>query len=605
MKSLSLTLASLRAAYGEGVRVEDVMSEVLARIEAYSDKAVWIARADTGALIAQARALDAMSREERGRMALFGVPFAVKDNIDVVGLPTSAACPAFAYLPKESAEVVRRLTAAGAIVLGKTNLDQFATGLVGTRSPHGAPRSVFNADYISGGSSSGSAVAVAAGFASFALGTDTAGSGRVPAAFNNIVGLKPSKGLLSTRGVVPACRSLDCVSIFALNAEDAGAVFHQAAVFDAGDSYARALMPSEPIIAGAKFTFAAPRAADLTFFGDSEAERLFGEALTRLEDLGGRARRIDFAPFRDVAELLYEGPWVAERTAAVGRFMDENLKDVDPTVAAIVAGGRKRTAVETFEAFHKLQSLSRKIAAIMSEIDVLVVPTAPTTYRVADVMAEPVKLNSRLGTYTNFMNLADLAGLAVPAGIGANGLPFGITLCAPAFAEARLLELGARVHAALGLGAGGPALNARKTDEAYIELAVVGAHMSGLPLNHELTSRGAMFVERSRSSANYKFYALAGGPPFRPGMIRQAAGGGGSIELEVWRLPRAAMGDFMAGIPMPLCIGTVELANGRLVKGFLCEPEGIAGAEDITHFGGWRAYMAGKAAVIPVKAASD
>tara|TARA_R110000868_G_scaffold242393_4_gene497902 strand:+ start:3061 stop:4872 length:1812 start_codon:yes stop_codon:yes gene_type:complete len=603
MKSLSLTLSSLRAAYGEGVRVEDVIGEVLSRIEAYVDKAVWIARADEEVLLAQARALDAMSREERGRMALFGVPFAVKDNIDVAGLPTSAACPAFAYQPKESAEVVRRLTAAGAIVLGKTNLDQFATGLVGTRSPYGAPRSVFNAEYISGGSSSGSAIAVAAGFASFALGTDTAGSGRVPAAFNNIVGLKPSKGLLSTRGVVPACRSLDCVSIFALNAEDAGAVFHQAAVFDAGDPYARALMPSDPIIAGAKFTFAAPRAADLAFFGDSEAERLFGEALTRLEDLGGRARRIDFSPFREVAELLYDGPWVAERTVAVGRFIEAHPKDVEPTVAAIIAGGRTRTAVEAFEAFHKLQSLSRKIASIMAEIDVLVVPTAPTTYKVAEVMAEPVKLNSRLGTYTNFMNLADLAGLAVPAGIGANGLPFGITFCAPAFAEARLLELGSRFHSALGLGAGGPAINARKTDETYIELAVVGAHMSGLPLNHELTSRGAMFVERSRSSATYRFYALAGGPPFRPGMIRTA--GGGSIELEVWRLPRAAMGDFMAGIPMPLCIGTVELANGRLVKGFLCEPEGIAGAEDITHFGGWRAYMAAKAASVVAKAASD
>lgn len=604
MRYLSLTLASLRAAYDEGMRVEDVMGEVLARMDAYADKAVWIARADADVLIAQARVLDAMSREQRGRMALFGVPFAVKDNIDVVGLPTSAACPAFAYQPKESAEVVKRLTAAGAIVLGKTNLDQFATGLVGTRSPYGAPRSVFNADYISGGSSSGSAVAVAAGFASFALGTDTAGSGRVPAAFNNIVGLKPTRGLLSTRGVVPACRSLDCVSIFALNAEDAGAVFHQAAVFDAGDPYARALMPSEPIIAGAKFIFAAPRAADLAFFGDNEAERLFGEALARLEELGGQARRIDFSPFREVAELLYEGPWVAERTAAVGHFMDEHPKEVDPTVAAIVAGGRKRTAVETFEALHKLQALSRKIAIIMAEVDVLVVPTAPTTYSVAEVMAEPVKLNSRLGTYTNFMNLADLSGLAVPAGLCANGLPFGITLCAPAFAEARLLELGVRIHAALRLGAGAPALNARKTDEAYIELAVVGAHMSGLPLNHELTSRGAMFVERSRSSAHYRFYALAGGPPFRPGLIRRGDSGG-SIELEVWRLPRAAMGDFMAGIPMPLCIGTVELANGRLVKGFLCEPEGIAGAEDITHFGGWRAYMAGKAAEMPVKAASD
>lgn len=603
MRSLSLDLVSLKSAYAEGVRVEDVIAEVIRRINSYGDQAVWISRVDADELLAKARVQDAMSREERGRLALFGVPFAVKDNIDVGGIPTTAACPAYAYEPKESAEVVKRLVAAGAIVLGKTNLDQFATGLVGTRSPYGAPRSVFNADYISGGSSSGSAVAVAAGLASFALGTDTAGSGRVPAAFNNIVGLKPSKGLLSTRGVVPACRSLDCVSIFALSAEDAGAIFHQAAVFDAGDPYARALMPSDPIVAGANFTFAAPRAADLTFFGDSEAERLFGEAVTRLEDLGGRARRIDFAPFREAAALLYEGPWVAERTAAVGRFLEEHPKEVDATVAAIIAGGRTRTAVEVFDAFQRLQILTRKIATIMSEIDVLVVPTAPTTYKVEEVKAEPVKLNSRLGTYTNFMNLADLSGLAVPAGIDATGLPFGVTLCAPAFGEARLLELGARFHAALGLGAGGPMLNQGLLDDAFIELAVVGAHMSGLPLNHELTSRGAMFVERVRTAPLYKFYALAGGPPFRPGMVRVESGA--AIELEVWRLPRSAFGDFMAGVPAPLCIGTVELSTGRKVKGFLCEAAGIMGADDITSFGGWRAYMAAKAKPVPQQAASD
>tara|TARA_R110000824_G_scaffold118960_2_gene271605 strand:- start:228516 stop:230327 length:1812 start_codon:yes stop_codon:yes gene_type:complete len=603
MRSLSLSLVSLRTAYADGVRVEDVVNEVLRRMDAYEDKAVWIARADRDNLLARARELDAMSPEVRCRQPLFGTVFAVKDNIDVAGLPTSAACPAYSYHPVESAEVVKHLVAAGAIVLGKTNLDQFATGLVGTRSPHGAPRSVFNAEYISGGSSSGSAVAVAAGLASFALGTDTAGSGRVPAAFNNIVGLKPSKGLLSTRGVVPACRSLDCVSIFALNTEDAEAVFRQAAVFDPLDSYSRALMPSDPVVAGAPFTFAAPRAADLQFFGDSEAERLFGEAITRLEDLGGRARRIDFSPFREAANLLYEGPWVAERTAAIGKFIDANIKDVDPVVAGIIQGGRKRTSVETFEAFHRLQALSRTISTIMSDIDVLVVPTAPTIYRVSDVLAEPVKLNSRLGTYTNFMNLADLSGIAVPAGIGANGLPFGITLVAPAFAEASVLELAARFHSALGISSGGPLLQAKAEDAAFIELAVVGAHMSGLPLNHELTSRGGMFVERGRTAAAYRFYALAGGPPYRPGLVRMH--GGGQIEIEVWRLPRAAMGDFMAGVPSPLCIGTLELANGKLVKGFLCEANGLEGAEEITRFGGWRAYMASKAKNASISAASD
>lgn len=601
MKTLSLSLRSLKEVYAEGVRVEDVVSEVLRRVDAYADPAVWIARADAEALLMRARKLDSLSREERGRLALFGVPFAVKDNIDVAGLPTTAACPAYSYMPKQSAEVVKHLVNAGALVIGKTNLDQFATGLVGTRSPYGAPRSVFNSDYVSGGSSSGSAVAVAAGLVSFSLGTDTAGSGRVPAAFNNIVGLKPSRGLLSTRGVVPACASLDCVSIFALSTEDAGAVFHQAAVFDPQDPYSRALMPNDPVIAGASFTFAAPRAADLAFFGDSEAERLFNEAITRLEDLGGHAQRIDFAPFREVAALLYEGPWVAERTAAVGKFVEAHPKDVDPTVGGIILGGRTRTAVEAFEAFHRLQALTRKIAMIMTGVDVLVVPTAPTTYRVDEVMADPVRLNSRLGTYTNFMNLADLSGIAVPAGIGANGLPFGITLAAPAFREARLMELGARVHTALGLAAGGPQLQAKAEDESFIELAVVGAHMSGLPLNPELTSRGGMFVERTKTAPAYRFYALAGGPPFRPGLVRVETGGA-SIELEVWRLPRAAFGDFMAGVPSPLCIGTLELVSGRKVKGFLCEASGLQGAEEITRFGGWRPFMASKQAATTVSA---
>jgi allophanate hydrolase len=308
-------------------------------------------------------------------------------------------------------------------------------------------------------------------------------------------------------------------------------------------------------------------------------------------------------PFREAAALLYEGPWVAERTAAVGRFIDQNFKACDPTVAGIIQGGRGRLAVEAFEAFHRLQVLNRKIASIMSEIDVLVVPTAPTTYKVSEIADEPVKLNSRLGTYTNFMNLADLSGLAVPAGIGAGGLPFGITLCAPAFAEAKLLELGGRYHAALGVRAGGPMLMESEQDDTFLELVVVGAHMSGLPLNHELTSRGGMFVERVRTAPSYRFYALAGGPPFRPGLVKQE--GGASIEVEVWRLPRRAFGDFMAGVPQPLCIGTVDLASGRSVKGFLCETGGLAGAEDITHFGGWRAFMASKQMVPPISAASD
>ncbi len=460
MKALSFSLPSLRAAFASGVRAEDVAREALARAEACNDPAVWISRFEDEEVLARARALDALRQEQRALMPLFGVPFAVKDNIDVAGIPTTAGCPAYAYQPKEDAFVVARLVAAGAIPIGKTNLDQFATGLVGTRSPLGAPRSVFNHEFISGGSSSGSAVAVAAGIVSFALGTDTAGSGRVPAAFNNIVGLKPSRGLLSTRGVVPACRSLDCVSVFALTVADAGAIFDAAAIFDPADIFARTRMPETPSASSGGFTFAVPRASDLKFFGDDEAACLFEAASERLEELGGRARWIDFSMFEEAAALLYEGPWVAERFAAVGDFIEKHGAETDPTVRGIVLGARERSAVETFEAMYKLEALKRRAQRLFAEIDLLMVPTAPTIYRVADVMAEPVKLNSRLGTYTNFMNLLDMAGIAIPAGIReagpAAGLPFGVTFCAPAFSEARLAAFASAFETAQGLAPGGP-----------------------------------------------------------------------------------------------------------------------------------------------------
>ena len=594
MKSLFFSLAALRAGFASGLRAEDVAREALARADAFSDPAVWISRFAAGDVIARAQALDALSPAQKAMMPLFGVPFAVKDNIDVAGLPTTAACPAFAYTPERHAMVVERLIAAGAIPLGKTNLDQFATGLVGTRSPHGAPRSVFNADYISGGSSSGSAVAVAGGIVSFALGTDTAGSGRIPAAFNNIVGLKPSRGLISAAGVVPACRSLDCVSVFALTVADASEIFDASAAFDAADIYARTRMPETPVTPGTDFTYAVPRAADLRFFGDDEAARLFEEAVSRFEELGGRARRIDFSLFEEAAALLYEGPYVAERFAAVGHFMEAHKGDSDPTVGNIILSAKARSAADVFEAGYALEALKRRAAALFAGVDFLMVPTAPTTYRVDEVMTEPVKLNSRLGTYTNFMNLLDLCGIAIPAGFretGAlKGLPFGVTLAAPAFSDRRIAAYAAIFEAAQGLAPGGPR-DAAPSDEGFIELAVVGAHMSDLPLNHELTSRGAMFVERTRTAPHYRFYALAGGPPFRPGLVRVAEGGA-AIELEVWRVPRAAFGSFMAGVPQPLCIGTLDLASGKKVKGFLCEASGLDGAEEITAYGGWRAFMA-------------
>jgi allophanate hydrolase len=524
-------------------------------------------------------------------MPLFGIPFAIKDNIDCIGLPTTAGCPAFSYMPSRAATVVQRLVDAGAIPMGKTNLDQFATGLVGTRSPHGAPRSVFNKDYISGGSSSGSAVAVAAGLVSFALGTDTdtAGSGRVPAAFNNIVGLKPSRGLLSTRGVVPACRSLDCVSIFALDTSDAKAVFEVAAASDENDPLSRAAPVTQNFPKAGEFTFAVPRSESLQFFGDLEAERLYRRALMALEALGGKRKEIDFAVFSQAAALLYDGAFVAERYAAVGDFIEKHQQDVDPVVGAIILASKDRAAqLESDQ--HKLEMLKEKAAALLSVVDVMVLPTTPTIYRVSEIEHDPVLLNSRLGTYTNFMNLLDLCGVAIPAGIAENGLPYGITLAAPAFAERFLIEIATRFERASSNTPGAPHLAAID----WIDIAVVGAHMSGLPLNHELSSRGAQFQERTKTAPSYRLYALPGGPPFRPGLAR-VEWDGAAIELEIWRLPASQWGSFMAGVPQPLCVGTLELFSGQKVKGFLCETVALREAADITAYGGWRAYMASKA----------
>lgn len=583
MTTTSLDLPELRARYAEGISVEQVMTGLLARIDAYEDDAVWIARFSLEKILERARALDALPHVKKVKLALFGVPFAVKDNIDVAGLPTTAACPAFAYNPERSAAVIERLEAAGAIVLGKTNLNQFATGLNGTRSPHGAPRSVFNKDYISGGSSSGSSVAVAAGLASFSLGTDTAGSGRVPAAFNNIVGLKPTKGLLSTRGVVPACRSLDCVSVFALTVNDALSVTRVAAGFDAEDPFSRASI-ARPDMQYRRI--AMPPASHISSNCDPETARLFFSSVDLLGQLGFEVSEIDYAPFAETAALLYEGPWVAERTAAVGSFVEAHPDAINPVVRTIVEGGKSRNAIEGFEASYRLAALHRQAHALLDGFDAMLVPTAPATFTVAQMEADPIALNSRLGLYTNFMNLLDLSGIAFPAGFGNDGLPVGITLAGKAFDEEKLADIGRLFAAALSIAPGGPLAQ----EEARLEIVAVGAHMSGLPLNRELTARGATLVEKGMTAPHYRLYALPGGPPARPGLLRHADGV--AIAIEVWSMPLRHFGSFMAGIPAPLCIGTVELASGRKVKGFLCEPYGLEGALDVSNFGGWRHYLA-------------
>jgi allophanate hydrolase len=597
--------------------VTGVMEHVLDHVAQAPERHVWISMLPAERVLAYARALESRSPES---LPLYGVPFAIKDNIDLEGVVTTAACPDYAYMPKASAHAVQRLIEAGAIPIGKTNLDQFATGLVGTRSPYGACRNSVDPDYISGGSSAGSAVAVAAGLVSFSLGTDTAGSGRVPAAFNNIVGLKPTCGRLSTSGVVPACRSIDCVSIFALTADDAARVCAVAEGYDRTDAYSRVPELSgaaaTPDLAAGPFCFGIPRADQLEFFDDADYARLFFESVKRLEQLGGECVEIDFAPFRTAAKLLYNGAWIAERYDAVGEFIERKPDSVHAVTRQLILASSTLTAADAFRSLHRLADAKRASGEAWGDIDVLVTPTAGTIYKIADVDWDPIRLNTNLGFYTNFVNFLDLAAVAVPAGFREDGLPFGITLVGRAWSDESLLRLADRFHRvsvdrAGALGAALPA--AAKSPVALaaapragaaaqnlpppsaenaqaIPVAVCGAHMEGLPLNHQLTSRGATFVRRTRTIPAYRFYALPGGPPFRPGLVRVPSGGA-SIDVEVWSVPGAHFGSFVAGIPAPLGIGKVDLEDGQQVSGFLCESHALEGAQEITALGGWRQYM--------------
>lgn len=567
---------------------EAVARETLARIEAYDavQAHAWIERPRPEDILTRARAVDA--RIATGEMLpLAGVPFAVKDNIDVAGVPTTAACPTFAYRPDASATVVARLQAAGALMMGKTNLDQFATGLVGARSPYGAPGCVFNRDYVSGGSSSGSAVSVGAGLVGFALGTDTAGSGRVPAAFNNLVGLKPTKGRWSTTGLVPACRSLDCITVFAGDVAGAALVDSVAAGFDPTDPYSRRVPETTAAIPPA-FRFGLPKPGQQVFLGDAQAEAMFAAAVERLQAMGGRPVEIDIDPFLTAAQLLYAGPWVAERTAAVEDLLKTNPGAIQPTVRAILQGGAAYSAVDAFKAMYEMQAYARLAEQMWADVDVLLLPTAPTIYRLAEVLAEPVALNANLGRYTNFVNLLDMSAVAVPAGFRDNGTGFGVTLIGPAFADAALLDL-ARHYEEIAPMPEAPPLDLDGRPET-VKLAVVGAHLAGMPLHWQLTSRAARLVARTRTAPAYRLYAMANSTPPKPALIH--AGEGSSIEVEVYELPVAAFGSFVVEVPPPLAIGTVTLEDGSQVKGFVAEPRAIEGAEDISVLGGWRAYIA-------------
>lgn len=529
------------------------------------------------------------------KLPLYGVPFAAKDNIDAQGFDTTAGCPAFAFTPDEDATIVARLVAAGAIVVGKTNLDQFATGLVGVRTPYGIPTNSFNPEYISGGSSSGSASVVARGIVPFSLGTDTAGSGRVPAGLNNIVGLKPTKGAFSNTGVVPACRTLDCVSVFALEVADAVRVYDVAAALDLKDGLSRAAPPKALAWqVPAQPRFAIP--AQPEFYGDSQAAKAFADAVAQFEAQGATCVPTDFSVFDEVTALLYDGPWVAERYAAIRAFAETNEADIHPVVRDVIFKAKNFSAADTFDGVYKLADLKRRADALLAQFDGLLVPTAPAQYRVAELLADPIRLNSNQGKYTNFVNLLDWSAIAVPANLREDGLPFGVTLIGDAWQERALAAYAAQWHGTTGLkrGATGlpvsaPAIGANAAAEPMIRVAVVGAHLRGMPLNHELTSRDARFVEATTTADNYRLYALANTTPPKPGLVRGTDGA--PIRVELWDVPASQFGSFVAGIPAPLGIGTLTLADGTQVKGFICEPCAIGDAKDITSFGGWANYL--------------
>jgi allophanate hydrolase len=567
---------------------ERVARETLERISAYDaiQPEAWISQVPAERVLERAKRVD--ERIAAGEsLPLAGVAVAVKDNIDVAGLDTTAACPAFSYRPTASAHVVERLVAAGAIVVGKTNLDQFATGLVGTRSPYGSPGCVYNREYVSGGSSSGSAVLVAAGVVPLALGSDTAGSGRVPAAFNNLVGWKPTRGRWSSRGLVPACRTLDCITTLTSDAEDAALVDSVVTDFDRTDPYARRT-PLQPPVIGSHFRFGIPRSGQLPDLPPQDAA-LFAAAVLRMQSVGGTAVEVDVSPLLEAAGLLYGGPWVAERTAALEALLESQPTAIHPVVRAIVQAGKGISAVQAFRGLYALQNYMRTAEELWEGIDVLVLPTTPTIYRRGEVLAEPVALNAHLGRYTNFVNLLDMSAISLPAGFRDNGTGVGVSLVCPAWADVGLLELAARYERA-GACPVAPELDRTARPPGLVQLAVVGAHLSGMPLNWQLSSRGARLVRRTRTAPVYRLYAMTGQNPPKPALVHSGEGGG-AIELEVYELEVSAFGSFVTEVPAPLAIGAVILEDGASVRGFVAEPRALTGALDITAAGGWRAYL--------------
>jgi len=590
----SLSLQSLRSRYQCGALTPEQMIRDVFDSIGKDEHHCWITRLDEKQL---AKYTDALREKGPAALPLYGIPFAIKDNIDLAGVPTTAACPEYTYVPEHSAYVVQRLLDAGAIPIGKTNMDQFATGLVGTRTPHGATTNPFNNEYIAGGSSSGSAVAVSHGLVSFALGTDTAGSGRVPAAFNNIIGMKPTRGLLSTEGVVPACRTLDCVSIFALGMDDLQTIYSITRDFNKNDPWA-VISKNEKKTANRQFKFGIPRPSDLNFFGNEDYERLYREAIIKCEQMGGERIEIDYQPFAVAAKLLYEGPWLAERYSVIKDLIKSKSHAIHPIIKSVIEPAADIGAADAFEKIYELRKIKHLTDRIINELDFLLLPTTGTIYRLDEVIQNPMQLNSNLGYYTNFMNLLDYSGIALPAGFSADGLPFGITMVADSFHDQLLMDYGKKYMLDYEYNIG--ATNFRTVskegelihnpvDENFIKVVVCGAHMSGMALNSQLTERDAQLVSKTRTANKYRLFALDGAPPLRPGLMFDD-NQGSYIEVEVWALPKQHLADFVALVPPPLGFGRVELENGNNEFGFICEPRGFLNAKEITHLGSWRAY---------------
>jgi len=599
MSSFDLRMPTLRAAFrANETTPRKLIAELLAKAADLNPEFHLFIHLLSEAEIAPY--LDELETRDIDTLPLYGIPFAIKDNIDLAGIPTTAACPAFAYTPDESATLVAQLISLGAVPIGKTNLDQFATGLNGTRSPYGKCRNSVHPDFPAGGSSAGSSLAVALGVASFALGTDTAGSGRVPAALNNLVGLKGTRGLLSTTGVVPACRTLDCVTYLTATAREASELLALTAKPDPRDAYGRINPQSNDASAFGEapaFQFGVP--STLEFAGCAESPTLFKQARKALEAAGGTAIEIDFAPFAEAARLLYEGPWVAERYSVAGELMKAQPDAVLPVIRDVLAKATGTTAVDAFRAQYRLQALKQICDAVMSKLDFVLTPSFPRPVTLAELEADPIGPNSLLGYYTNFMNLLDYAAVAVPAGFMANRLPWGVTVFGRPFTDQYLLSIADRLQRSAGfpvVGGNAPDMTPlpRQAHGDRARIVVCGAHMEGLPLNWQLLHRGARLVERTLSAPSYRLFSIEG-TVARPGMTRVSDGNGSAIEVEVWELPIAELGSLLTGIAAPLGLGKVELSDGRWETGFICDAFGLEGAQEITSFGGWRRWIASTA----------